>query len=101
MKNSVYSILYENKAGLSVGKQNRRVPDVMKADSLLVAQRRQPEAIYGLHYQPHRCEPIREPLRCAGSADLKNKSNPKNKECGAARNGAKELANYLVWQNRQ
>lgn len=61
----------EREHGLTYPVENGRMPTDIWADSLLVAQRRQPEAIYGLHYQPHRCEPIREPLRSAGSADLK------------------------------
>lgn len=71
MKNSVGSGP-EREHGLTYPGENGRMPTDIGADSLLVAQRRQPEVIYSLHYRPHRCEPIRESLRSAGSETLKS-----------------------------
>ena len=57
VKNSVGSGP-EREHGLTYPGENGRMPTDIGADSLLVAQRRQPEVIYSLHYRPHRCELI-------------------------------------------
>ena len=66
VKNSVDSGP-EREHGLTYPGENGRMPTDIGADGLLVAQRRQPEVVYGLHYRPHRCEPIvsrYEVLKC-------------------------------------